>query len=71
MAQGGGRRSTSTTPSGAGAVDSKAVHRAIELSEGKYCSVGATLKGTASDHHVIRDRGGRWLGPALGTLTIR
>ena len=52
-------------------VDSKAVHRAIELSEGKYCSVGATLKGTADDHHVIRDRGGRRLGPALGTLTIR
>ena len=29
-------------------VDAKAVHRAIELSEGKYCSVGATLKGTAT-----------------------
>ena len=29
-------------------VDEKAVHRAIELSEGKYCSVGATLKGTAT-----------------------
>lgn len=28
-------------------VDSKAVDRAIELSEGKYCSVGATLKGVA------------------------
>ncbi len=29
-------------------IDSQAVHRAIELSEGKYCSVGATLKGTAA-----------------------
>lgn len=29
-------------------IDPKAVHRSIELSEGRYCSVGATLKGAAT-----------------------
>ncbi len=29
-------------------VDPKAVHRSIELSEEKYCSVGTTLKGVAT-----------------------
>ena len=41
-------------------VDEKAVHRAIELSEGKYCSVGATLKGTATittSFEVVEDAG--------------
>ena len=41
-------------------VDSKAVDRAIELSEGKYCSVGATLKGTATittSFEIVEDGG--------------
>ena len=41
-------------------VDAKAVHRAIELSEGKYCSVGATLKGTATittSFEIVEDGG--------------
>ena len=47
------------TVSGRG-VDPKAVHRAIELSEGKYCSVGATLKGTATittSFEIVEDGG--------------
>ena len=41
-------------------VDEKAVDRAIELSEGKYCSVGATLKGTATittSFEIVEDGG--------------
>ena len=32
----------------------KSVQRAIELSEGKYCSVGATLRGTAKITHTFK-----------------
>lgn len=42
-------------------IDPEAVHRAIELSATKYCSVGATLSsGTVEIHHssVIRDGAG-------------
>lgn len=41
-------------------VDPRAVERSIELSEGKYCSVGATVKGVATittSFEVVEDTG--------------
>ncbi len=35
-------------------VDRKAVERAVELSESKYCSVGAMLRKAAPIHHTIQ-----------------
>jgi putative redox protein len=47
------------------AVEKSAVEQAIQLSEEKYCSVGAMLKGTASLHatYEIHEDSTSWLQP--------
>ena len=51
-------------------IDPAAIEEAIRLSEGKYCSVGAMVKQTASLHttYEIVEEKTQWLAPAPATV---